>query len=84
VFAYPARALANQAFRLLGVRTTTFKSCHFPPGIVLTCIRGYCRFKRSYREIEERMARRDKAAALRSNRVRVRPARMPPIRSSLW
>lgn len=35
-----------------------FKGCHFPPEIVLTCIRWYARFKLSYRDIEELMAER--------------------------
>jgi putative transposase len=37
---------------------TMFKGCHFPPEIVLTCIRWYARFKLSYRDIEELMAER--------------------------
>jgi transposase-like protein len=35
-----------------------FKGCHFPPEIILTCLRWYARFKLSYREIEELMAER--------------------------
>jgi transposase-like protein len=35
-----------------------FTGCHFPPEIVLTCIRWYARFKLSYRDIEELMDER--------------------------
>ena len=35
-----------------------FKGCHFPPEIIMTCIRWYARFKLSYRDVEELMAER--------------------------
>jgi len=34
------------------------KGCHFPDAVILMAIRWYCRYKRSYRDIEELMAER--------------------------
>lgn len=35
-----------------------FKGCHFPDSVILMAIRWYCRYKLSYRDIEELMAER--------------------------
>ena len=50
----------------------SFKSRHFPREIILQCVRWYCAYALSYRNIEEMVvewgietAKRDKAAALR-------------------
>ena len=38
---------------------TSFKWRHFEPSLILLCVRWYCRFQLSYRDIEEMMRERD-------------------------
>jgi transposase-like protein len=35
-----------------------FKWRHFEPTIILLCVRGYCRYSLSYRDLEEMMRER--------------------------
>lgn len=32
---------------------SSFKWCHFEPTLILLCIRQYCRYQLSYRDLEE-------------------------------
>lgn len=38
--------------------TSPFKWRHFEPTIILLCVRWYCRFQLSYRDLEEMMGER--------------------------
>lgn len=35
-----------------------FKRCHFEPASILLCVRWYCRYQLSYRDLEEMMRER--------------------------
>jgi IS6 family transposase len=37
---------------------SSFKWCHFEPTIILLCVRWYCRYQLSYRDVEEMMCER--------------------------
>ena len=37
---------------------SSFKWRHFEPSLILLCVRWYCRFQLSYRDLEEMMAER--------------------------
>jgi transposase, IS6 family len=38
--------------------SNTFKWRHFEPSLILLCVRWYCRFQLSYRDVEEMMRER--------------------------
>jgi transposase-like protein len=38
--------------------SSSFKWRHYPPELILLCVRWYCRYQLSYREVEEMMRER--------------------------
>ena len=38
--------------------SSPFKWCHYPPELILLCVRWYCRYQLSYRDVEEMMCER--------------------------
>jgi transposase-like protein len=51
-----------------------FKWRHFEPSIILLCVRWYCRYQLSYRDLEEMMRERDLSVDHRFIRRRWRAA----------
>lgn len=39
-------------------KPTAFKWCHFHGEVILQCVRWYCKYRLSYRDLEEMMAER--------------------------
>ena len=42
-----------------------FKWCHFAPDLILVCVRWYCRYGISYRDLEKMMAERGVSSTIR-------------------
>jgi IS6 family transposase len=38
--------------------SSPFKWCHYAPDVILLCVRWYCRYQLSYRDLEEMMGER--------------------------